>query len=599
MARNLAFLEGRSLGQVCHIIQLAISQKKMLGYLNGSVVPYSHSQSMIKEQCAQLNAACKASLAAAGVSDTTGAPKDESELSLATWETARKHLKEILEENASKSGSLGTVPLSNVKRLFRSKFQTELSETKLGHSKISELLQDQRFGDICTLELQPHGYIVVQVEVQESSKSLAAEEATGADGMEYSWDYQGEKLTMSVLDVLADELRRQAVTKAKWPSLDGCWEGLVQRTFIHATPPPPTPPAHVKRRSASLPRDLSFSSDEDAKELDNQRFAGITFASDSETPLHAVLDQSDSNSEISFGNNKENHRLQFCVDEPLVLDEDTLCFDSVPATQSPSVAHGAGKVLALVTQSPSSIYSPCLKPNWPWLSQETVLEAECPETWNQTADNTPCNRIQFCADEPLSFEDTSVLSDSSRMNISRGKCEQAWKITNQSPLSLLKSSHVGSIALSKVQNTFIHSPLPPPTPFRLGAANRSRSLPKDHGSDKDAFEAFCQALDGSWLLDRKEALNQQCLYPPTPYMCGRDADSGLLSSHGPNFIPPSPALTASPIYSCKAYQLESDPASLPLCGITSYTHAINDHEIYKTRPSATGDNIIRLANYLQ
>merc|ERR1719236_201289 len=55
------------------------------------------------------------------------------------------------------------VPLSNVKRLLKSKFCIELSETMLGHSKLSELLQDDRFGDICAVKLQKHGYTVIQV----------------------------------------------------------------------------------------------------------------------------------------------------------------------------------------------------------------------------------------------------------------------------------------------------------------------------------------------------------------------------------------------------------------------------------------------------
>ena len=38
------------INRLCHIVQLAISQKKILGYLNGSVVPYQRSQSMVKEQ---------------------------------------------------------------------------------------------------------------------------------------------------------------------------------------------------------------------------------------------------------------------------------------------------------------------------------------------------------------------------------------------------------------------------------------------------------------------------------------------------------------------------------------------------------------------
>merc|ERR1719174_427825 len=65
-ARDLAFLQGCSLGRVCHIVQLAISQKKLLGYLNGAVVPYAFSQSMVKEQCAQLNTVCIVSSTASG-----------------------------------------------------------------------------------------------------------------------------------------------------------------------------------------------------------------------------------------------------------------------------------------------------------------------------------------------------------------------------------------------------------------------------------------------------------------------------------------------------------------------------------------------------
>ncbi|CAE8642229.1 unnamed protein product, partial [Polarella glacialis] len=42
------------------------------------------------------------------------------------------------------------------------RFSIELSETMLGHSKLSELLQDERFADVCSVKLEGHGYIVVQ-----------------------------------------------------------------------------------------------------------------------------------------------------------------------------------------------------------------------------------------------------------------------------------------------------------------------------------------------------------------------------------------------------------------------------------------------------
>lgn len=143
-ARNLPFLIGLSLGQVCHVVQLAISQKKLLGYLNGAVVPYVRSQSMVKERCAERGRPCTS--AARGTS------------TLATWDVVRSCLVDILK---GMQPGLSSIPLSNVKRLFRSRFHVELSETALGHSKLSELLQDYRLHDICTVRLQGHGYVVL------------------------------------------------------------------------------------------------------------------------------------------------------------------------------------------------------------------------------------------------------------------------------------------------------------------------------------------------------------------------------------------------------------------------------------------------------
>jgi len=165
--RNLPFLSGFSLGKVCHMVQLAISQHKILGYCNGAVVPYSRSQSKVKEDCASFQQPCSNSLE---ITATTG---DSQKLSLASWEAARQCLREILENAATPGEGPSMVPLSNVKRLFRSRYQMELSETSLGHSKLSELLQDRRFGDICEVQLQGQGYIVVQVEPKEDAMRTA------------------------------------------------------------------------------------------------------------------------------------------------------------------------------------------------------------------------------------------------------------------------------------------------------------------------------------------------------------------------------------------------------------------------------------------
>jgi hypothetical protein len=149
--RHLPFLEGRSLGQVCHIVQLGISQKKLLGYLHGAVVPYDRSQTMLKDKCAQRQRPCAGS--------------DRSEL--AAWDEVRTCLQEII---AGFTPGKGSIPLSSIKRLFRSRFGKTLSETALGYPKLSELFQDDRLSDLCTVRLQGHGYVLVPSPTQPSDR---------------------------------------------------------------------------------------------------------------------------------------------------------------------------------------------------------------------------------------------------------------------------------------------------------------------------------------------------------------------------------------------------------------------------------------------
>jgi len=150
VARQLPCQANVSLGRICHIVQLAISQKKILGYLDGAVVPYACSQSMMKEQ----KAGCQMPFNKAN--GTT------PELPFATMEQARGCLKAILETKQGEGWA--QIPLSNIKRLFRSRFQLELSETILGHSKLSELLQDECFSRVCTVKLAGRGHVVMPKE---------------------------------------------------------------------------------------------------------------------------------------------------------------------------------------------------------------------------------------------------------------------------------------------------------------------------------------------------------------------------------------------------------------------------------------------------
>jgi hypothetical protein len=160
--RELSFLEGYSLGQLCHIVQLAISDKKHLGYLNGSIVAYGRSQSMIKEQRALQHQALPL------VNDEAAA------LPCATWEQAIACVRLILDATQAAGDQEGPaqVALSNVKRLFRSQFGLELSETFLGHSKLSELMQDHHFEDLCYVSLGRQGYSVIQCQQASSPGSF-------------------------------------------------------------------------------------------------------------------------------------------------------------------------------------------------------------------------------------------------------------------------------------------------------------------------------------------------------------------------------------------------------------------------------------------
>merc|ERR1740121_2287445 len=82
VARRLPFLQGLSLGEVCHFVQLAISQKRLLGFAaEGGMVPYRQSENYIKEQCAAVQ------------QPFNPGAKDGSQLPVADWEQTRPSLR--------------------------------------------------------------------------------------------------------------------------------------------------------------------------------------------------------------------------------------------------------------------------------------------------------------------------------------------------------------------------------------------------------------------------------------------------------------------------------------------------------------------------
>jgi hypothetical protein len=551
-ARDLAFLQGCSLGRVCHIVQLAISQKKLLGYLNGAAVPYAFSQSMVKEQCAQLNTVCTVSSTASGgilsgIEPATDAAAAKSSLEMATWETARQYLREILHESAKAiPGTVGTVPLSNVKRIFRSRYQTELSETKLGHSKLSDLLQDSRFGDICTVQLQGHGYIVIQVEIPASD-------------------------TISPEIIHANETHEDPLARC-FPETSIL--NLVQHTFIHAKAPPPTPPPNLRRRSCSLPKDAgsgklltNFTFCPGDQTEDTASTVGSTNDSTADggdqaqrqgmlqEPLKVLLQECSFNAIADRLHMEEAADLlgrpQFCLDEPLALDEAAFSFDPAP-----------------LTSTPTSMYTHPALHQWPWLSQSSLGDDSFVD---MEEDFKSCRRPQFCIDEPLDMDEPGMFLEPAPLTETpRGYQHISTFRRNNESSVFMEDGHVGSIPFSKVQNTFIHSPLAPPTPLRNGACRRSQSLPRNVGSDKNTLEATCQALGCSSI----------------PHVQERHS-----------FVPPSPALTASPTY-CNSYHHSNGEDSFPL----SLSRAIEPRntmsECSQQMTASNPPNVICLASLL-
>merc|ERR1711990_576143 len=85
-------------------------------------------------------------------------------------------------------GQSNQVPLSNIKRIFRSQFELELSETALGHSKLSEMLQDDRLQDICTVRLLEQGYFVIPTLARQSDcESIVQSDGHGTESTSFSW----------------------------------------------------------------------------------------------------------------------------------------------------------------------------------------------------------------------------------------------------------------------------------------------------------------------------------------------------------------------------------------------------------------------------
>lgn len=136
-----------SFGRVLGVVRFGLQSECLLGHRGGVLVPYAHS-----EECERRVNAC------------TGLPThvQEGESYVKTWQELQDCLRKLLQESKDEvpGGGHPMLEVSKLKLMFRTRFETELSETVFGHECLSKLLGDSRIGDEFILDTQDHRYML-------------------------------------------------------------------------------------------------------------------------------------------------------------------------------------------------------------------------------------------------------------------------------------------------------------------------------------------------------------------------------------------------------------------------------------------------------
>merc|ERR1711871_1594043 len=126
-----------SLGEICHMVQLAVKVHHILGYRSGQIVPFDDSHEAEKLRRAEEHKACSV---------------EESHDVERSWDMFRQRLRILLEGASAHQQKFGGFPMSGLKHNYKACFDLNLSETALGHTKLSTLLSDPRLEGVCRLE---------------------------------------------------------------------------------------------------------------------------------------------------------------------------------------------------------------------------------------------------------------------------------------------------------------------------------------------------------------------------------------------------------------------------------------------------------------
>jgi len=478
-SQNLHFFDEFSLGRLCHIVELALSQRSILGYKNGAIVPYQLSERALKEQNALQQQPCAA-----------------SQKEVATLEMARACLQQLLQESPS-----GSLPLPNVKRLFNARFNLQLSETVFGHSKVSDLLQDSRFEDICTVEFH-NGFTVRRKVATFSVFDHLTKDATPFDAavaVPRSVQFcQKEPLLTEEAEMLKghDEpiflvpspalanSHQPGTPTPRWCLSPNTWSkdgyaGVVKNTFIHAKLPPSTPLLRARRRIQTVPNDMGMGAVD-----------GLCIADDSTTDSSR---SSRASSPASSLENQQVRSLEYLMQSPCFDDSFTgRSFTQFASNELLSLdeADSVGTLMSMaattsLTPIPSCDFSQkfgCrvpLCPQSPLVTEGMVTVASintpltCPTSTTRSALKSP--GLKPKGKQSVCFADASLLDDdfATAPALKRTAFTLGPLLT---PNTLLTKGFV-------VRGTFLDVLPTLPTPVRRDASRRSHSVPKNMGSD--------------------------------------------------------------------------------------------------------------------
>jgi len=151
---QLPFLQGYSLAQVWHIVDLAVNQRRLLRLCGGVLLPCRNAETAetVEEQTsAGWGEGWEPESPTPSPTKASSHPSQE-QCRVASLEEVRAGLSQLLSLPCYEKP--GAITLSNVKRAFREHFQLEFSPIALGFARVCDLLKDSSMSDVCDLFAQ-------------------------------------------------------------------------------------------------------------------------------------------------------------------------------------------------------------------------------------------------------------------------------------------------------------------------------------------------------------------------------------------------------------------------------------------------------------